>query len=46
MSTISDELFAIADQLEVLKNESDTLKVSNPLNKLQTSAEQVHKWTA
>jgi hypothetical protein len=43
MSTISDELFAIADQLEVLKNESDTLKVSNPLNKLQTSAEQVQK---
>jgi hypothetical protein len=43
MSTISDELFEIADQLEALKNESDTPKISNPLNKLQTSAEQVQK---
>jgi predicted nucleotide-binding protein len=43
MSKISDELFEIADQLETLKNESDTPKISNSLHKLKTSAEQVQK---
>jgi hypothetical protein len=43
MSTISDELFVIADQLENLTKESDIPEISNPLNNLQTSAEKVQK---
>jgi hypothetical protein len=34
MSRISDELFEIVEQLEALKNESDTPKISNPLHNL------------